>query len=83
LFLTTPRAVCEVHRVPVLSSNCARRLLEDAAMDVIVRPLHNLRDMDEVAKWSMLTHAYHEGVPVITGKSLSRRNSRACRNSAK
>jgi uncharacterized protein (DUF885 family) len=66
LFLTTPRAVCEVHRVPVFKEATAPgAYYEGASMDG-TRPgvfYANLRDMNEVAKWSMPTLAYHEGVP--------------------
>jgi uncharacterized protein (DUF885 family) len=66
LFLTAPRAVCEVHRVPVFKEATAPgAYYEGASMDG-TRPgvfYANLRDMNEVAKWSMPTLAYHEGVP--------------------
>ena len=66
LFQTTPRAVCEVQRVPVFKEATGPgAYYEGAAMDG-TRPgvfYANLRDMKEVAKWSMPTLAYHEGVP--------------------
>src|SRR6266705_2629584 len=66
LFLTTPRARIEVRRVPEFKEATAPgAYYEIAAMDGS-RPaifFANLRDMNEVPKWSMPTLAYHEGVP--------------------
>jgi len=66
LFLTTPRAKIEVRRVPEFKQATAPgAYYEIAAMDGS-RPgifFANLRDMNEVPKWSMPTLAYHEGVP--------------------
>jgi uncharacterized protein (DUF885 family) len=66
LFLTTPRARIEVRRVPEFKEATAPGAYYDPpAMDG-TRPgifFANLRDMNEVPKWSMPTLAYHEGVP--------------------
>jgi uncharacterized protein (DUF885 family) len=66
LFLTTPHAKIEVRRVPEFKEATAPGAYYDiAAMDGS-RPgifFANLRDMNEVPKWSMPTLAYHEGVP--------------------
>jgi uncharacterized protein (DUF885 family) len=66
LFLTVPRAKIEVRRVPEFKEATAPGAYYDApAMDG-TRPgifFGNLRDMNEVPKWSMPTLAYHEGVP--------------------
>jgi uncharacterized protein (DUF885 family) len=66
LFLTSPRAKIEVRRVPEFKEATAPGAYYDiAAMDGS-RPgifFANLRDMNEVPKWSMPTLAYHEGVP--------------------
>jgi len=66
LFLTTPRAKIEVRRVPEFKEATAPGAnYEMGAMDGS-RPgifFANLRDMNEVPKWSMPTLAYHEGVP--------------------
>src|SRR5262245_19188559 len=66
LFLTTPRAKIEVRRVPEFKEATAPGANYDIpAMDGS-RPgifFANLRDMNEVPKWSMPTLAYHEGVP--------------------
>jgi uncharacterized protein (DUF885 family) len=66
LFLTTPYAKIEVRRVPEFKEATAPGAYYDpAAMDG-TRPgifFANLRDMNEVPKWSMPTLAYHEGVP--------------------
>lgn len=66
LFLTTPRAVCEVRRVPVFKEATAPGAYYDGASMDGTRPgvfYANLRNMNEVPKWSMPTLAYHEGVP--------------------
>ncbi|MBA3962110.1 MAG: DUF885 domain-containing protein [Chthoniobacterales bacterium] len=66
LFLTTPKAKCEVHRVPEFKEATAPgAYYEGAALDG-TRPgvfYANLRDMNEVPQWGMPTLAYHEGVP--------------------
>ncbi len=66
LFLTTPQAKIEVRRVPEFKQATAPGAYYEApAMDGS-RPaifFANLRDMNEVPKWSMPTLAYHEGVP--------------------
>ena len=66
LFLTTPHARIEVRRVPQFKEATAPGAYYDPpAMDG-TRPgifFANLRDMNEVPKWSMPTLAYHEGVP--------------------
>src|SRR5436190_1367013 len=66
LFITTPRAKIEVRRVPEFKESTAPgAYYEPPAMDG-TRPgifFANLRDMNEVPKWSMPTLAYHEGVP--------------------
>src|SRR5215469_4980911 len=66
LFVTTPRAKIEVRRVPEFKEATAPgAYYEPGAMDGM-RPgifFANLRDMNEVPKWSMPTLAYHEGVP--------------------
>lgn len=66
LFLTFPKAKCEVRRVETFKEATAPgAYYQGAAMDGS-RPgvfYANLRDMGEVPKWSMPTLAYHEGVP--------------------
>src|SRR2546430_10527191 len=66
LFLTAPRAKIEVRRVPAFKEATVPDAYYDApAMDGS-RPgifFANLRDMNEVPKWSMPTLAYHEGLP--------------------
>ena len=66
LFVTTPRAKIEVRRIPEFKESTAPgAYYEPPAMDG-TRPgifFANLRDMNEVPKWSMPTLAYHEGVP--------------------
>src|SRR5438132_3101903 len=66
LFLTTPQAKIEVRRVPEFKEATAPGAYYEAlAMDGS-RPgifFANLRDMNEVPKWSIPTLAYHEGVP--------------------
>lgn len=66
LFLTTPKAKCEVRRVPEFKEATAPgAYYEGAALDG-TRPgvfYANLRDLNEVPQWGMPTLAYHEGVP--------------------
>ena len=80
LFLTTPRAKIEVRRVPEFKEATAPgAYYEPPAMDG-TRPgifFANLRDMNEVPKWSMPTLACHEGVPghhwqISTAEELKR-----------
>jgi len=66
LFLHTPKARCEVQRVPVFKEATAPGAYYEGASLDGTRPgvfFANLRDLNEVAKWSMPTLAYHEGVP--------------------
>jgi len=66
LFLTAPKAGCEVRRVETFKEATAPgAYYQGGAMDG-TRPgifFANLRDMNEVPKWSMPTLAYHEGIP--------------------
>ncbi|MGZ5553878.1 MAG: DUF885 domain-containing protein [Chthoniobacterales bacterium] len=66
LFVTIPKAPIDVRRVPEFKENTAPgAYYEPPAVDG-TRPgifYANLRDMNEVAKWSMPTLSYHEGVP--------------------
>jgi uncharacterized protein (DUF885 family) len=66
LFLTAPKAKCEVRRVEAFKEATAPgAYYQGGAMDGS-RPgifFANLRDMNEVPKWSMPTLAYHEGIP--------------------
>jgi uncharacterized protein (DUF885 family) len=66
IFATVPKAKIEVQRVPVFKeATSAGAYYNGASMDG-TRPgvfYANLRDMNEVPKWSMRTLAYHEGVP--------------------
>ncbi len=66
IFRTIPAAKVEVRRIPVFKEATAPgAYYEGAALDG-KRPgvfYANLRDMGEVAKWSMRTLAYHEAVP--------------------
>jgi uncharacterized protein (DUF885 family) len=65
-FATVPKAKIEVQRVPVFKeATSAGAYYNGASLDG-TRPgvfYANLRDMNEVPKWSMPTLAYHEGVP--------------------
>ena len=66
LFLTLPRAKIEVQRVPGFKeATSPGAYYEIPAMDGTPPGsfFANLRDMNEVPKWSMPTLAYHEGVP--------------------
>ena len=66
LFLTAPKAKCEVKRVEQFKeATSSGAYYEGGSLDG-TRPgifFANLRDMNEVPKWSMPTLAYHEGVP--------------------
>ena len=66
LFLTMPKAKLEVQRVPQFKEATAPgAYYQGAALDG-TRPgvfFANLRDMNDVPKWSMPTLAYHEGIP--------------------
>jgi len=66
LFLTVPKAKLEVQRVPQFKEATAPgAYYQGAALDG-TRPgvfFANLRDMNDVPKWSMPTLAYHEGIP--------------------
>ena len=66
LFLTMPKAKCEVRRVEQFKeATSSGAYYQAGAMDG-TRPgifFANLRDMNEVPKWGMPTLAYHEGVP--------------------
>jgi uncharacterized protein (DUF885 family) len=66
LFLTMPKAKCEVRRVEQFKeATSSGAYYQAGAMDG-TRPgifFANLRDMNEIPKWSMPTLAYHEGVP--------------------
>jgi len=66
LFLTMPKAKCEVRRVEQFKeATSSGAYYQSGAMDG-TRPgifFANLRDMNEVPKWGMPTLAYHEGVP--------------------
>jgi uncharacterized protein (DUF885 family) len=80
LSLTTPRANIEVRRVPEFKQATAPgAYYEIPAMDGSRAGIFfaNLRDMNEVPKWSMPTLAYHEGVPghhwqISTAEELKR-----------
>jgi len=66
LFLRFPKAKCEVRRVPEFKELTAPGAYYSAGAQDGSRPgifFANLRDMNEVPKWSMPTLAYHEGVP--------------------
>ena len=66
LFLHAPKAKCRVKRVePYKEATSSGAYYQPGALDG-TRPgifFANLRDMNEVPKWSMPTLAYHEGVP--------------------
>jgi uncharacterized protein (DUF885 family) len=66
LFLRTPKGQCEVRRVEQFKeATSSGAYYEGGALDG-TRPgvfFANLRDMNEVPKWSMPTLSYHEGVP--------------------
>ncbi len=66
LFATLPKAKIEVQRVPVFKEATAPGAYYNGASMDRVRPgifYANLRDLNEIPKWSMRTLAYHEGVP--------------------
>ena len=66
LFLTAPKTKCEVRRVEEFKeATSSGAYYEGGSLDG-TRPgifFANLRDMNEVPKWSMPTLSYHEGVP--------------------
>ncbi|HEV2045979.1 MAG TPA: DUF885 domain-containing protein [Chthoniobacterales bacterium] len=66
LFLTSPRAKIDIRRVEQFKEATAPgAYYQGGAMDGS-RPgifYANLRDMNEVPKWTMPTLAYHEGIP--------------------
>ena len=66
LFYTAPKAPIDIRRVePFKEATAPGAYYQGGAMDGS-RPgifYANLRDMNEVSKWSMPTLAYHEGVP--------------------
>jgi uncharacterized protein (DUF885 family) len=66
LFLTVPKAKCEVRRTPEFKERTSSGAYYNPGAQDGTRPgvfFANLRDMNEVPKWSMPTLAYHEGVP--------------------
>jgi len=66
LFLTMPKAKCEVRRVPEFKEATSAGAYYNPPAHDGTRPgifFANLRDMNEIPKWSMPTLAYHEGVP--------------------
>ena len=66
LFLSAPKAKCEVRRVPEFKEATAPGAYYNAGAQDGSRPgifFANLRDMSEVPKWSMPTLAYHEAIP--------------------
>jgi len=66
LFATVPKAKIEVRRVPVFKEATSPGAYYNGASLDGTRPgvfYANLRDLNEIPKWSMRTLAYHEGVP--------------------
>ena len=66
LFASAPKAKIEVQRVPVFKEVTAPGAYYNGASMDRTRPgtfYANLRDLNEIPKWSMRTLAYHEGVP--------------------
>ncbi|PYJ86153.1 MAG: DUF885 domain-containing protein, partial [Verrucomicrobia bacterium] len=66
LFATVPKAKIEVRRVPVFKEATSPGAYYNGASLDGTRPgvfYANLRDMNEIPKWSMHRLAYHEGVP--------------------
>lgn len=66
LFLTLPKAKCEVRRTPEFKEATSSGAYYNPGAHDGTRPgifFANLRDMNEIPKWSMPTLAYHEGVP--------------------
>lgn len=66
LFITFPKANCEVRRVEAFKEATAPGASYQAGAQDGSRPgifFVNLRDLNETPKWSMPTLAYHEAVP--------------------
>jgi uncharacterized protein (DUF885 family) len=66
LFATLSKAKIEVQRVPVFKEATAAGAYYNGGSLDGTRPgifYANLRDLNEIPKWSMPTLAYHEGVP--------------------
>jgi len=66
LFLTIPKAKYEVLRVPEFKEATSSGAYYEPAAQDGTRPgifYVNLRDLNEIPKWSMPTLAYHEGIP--------------------
>ena len=66
LFLSVPKTKIEVRRVPEFREATSSGAYYQPGSFDGTRPgifFANLRDMNEVSKWSMPTLAYHEGVP--------------------
>ena len=66
LFARIPKAKIEVRRVPQFKESTSAPAYYEAGAFDATRPgvfYANLRDLHNVAKWSMPTVAYHEGVP--------------------
>jgi len=66
VFLTMPKAKCEVRRVPEFKETTSAAAYYQTGAHDGTRPgifFANLRDLGESPKWSMPTLAYHEAVP--------------------
>ena len=66
LFITLPRAKCDVRRVEAFKEATAPGAYYNPGAQDGTRPgifFANLRDMNEIPKWSMPTLTYHEAVP--------------------
>ncbi|MEY2487693.1 MAG: hypothetical protein QOH39_3341 [Verrucomicrobiota bacterium] len=66
LFRTVPKAKCEVRRTPEFKEATSSGAYYNPGAQDGSRPgifFANLRDLNEMPKWSMPTLAYHEGVP--------------------
>ena len=66
LFARVPKAKIEVRRVPQFKESTSAAAYYEAGAFDGTRPgvfYANLRDLRNLAKWSMPTFAYHEGVP--------------------